>query len=41
VVVYTERGRSVALAVDKILDIVEDVLESRSDVGDDGLLGSR
>jgi two-component system chemotaxis sensor kinase CheA len=40
VVVYTERGRSVALAVDKILDIVEDVLESRSDVGDDGLLGS-
>jgi two-component system chemotaxis sensor kinase CheA len=40
VVVYTERGRSVALAVDKILDIVEDVLEARSDVGDDGLLGS-
>jgi two-component system chemotaxis sensor kinase CheA len=40
VIVYTERGRSVALAVDKILDIVEDVLESRSDVGDDALLGS-
>jgi hypothetical protein len=40
VVVYTERGRSVALAVDRILDIVEDVLEARSDVGDDGLLGS-
>jgi len=40
VVVYTERGRSVALAVDKILDIVEDVVEARSEVGDDGLLGS-
>jgi two-component system, chemotaxis family, sensor kinase CheA len=40
VVVYTERGRSVALAVDKILDIVEDVVEARSDVGDAGLIGS-
>ncbi len=40
VVVYTERGRSVALAVDRILDIVEDVVDARSDVGDDGLLGS-
>jgi two-component system chemotaxis sensor kinase CheA len=40
VVVYTERGRSVALAVDRIIDIVEDVLEARSDVGDEGLLGS-
>jgi two-component system chemotaxis sensor kinase CheA len=40
VVVYTERGRSVALAVDKILDIVEDEVDARSDVGDHGLLGS-
>jgi two-component system chemotaxis sensor kinase CheA len=40
VVVYTERGRSVALAVEKILDIVEDQLESRRDFGEDGLLGS-
>jgi two-component system chemotaxis sensor kinase CheA len=40
VVVYTERGRSVALAVDRILDIVEDVVETRSDLGDEGLLGS-
>jgi two-component system chemotaxis sensor kinase CheA len=41
VVVYTENGRSVALAVDKILDIVEDSLDgSRRDFGDDGLIGS-
>jgi two-component system chemotaxis sensor kinase CheA len=40
VVVYTERGRSVALAVEKILDIVEDVVDARSDVGDDGMMGS-
>jgi two-component system chemotaxis sensor kinase CheA len=40
VVVYTERGRSVALAVDRILDIVEDVVEARSEVSDEGLLGS-
>jgi two-component system chemotaxis sensor kinase CheA len=40
VVVYTERGRSVALAVDRILDIVEEKIETRSEVGDEGLLGS-
>ena len=40
VVVYTERGRSVALAVEKVVDIVEDHVESRSDQQDDGLLGS-
>jgi two-component system chemotaxis sensor kinase CheA len=41
VVVYTEGDRSVALAVEKILDIVEDTLDaSRRDFGDDGLLGS-
>jgi two-component system chemotaxis sensor kinase CheA len=41
VVVYTEGDRSVALAVERIIDIVEDTLdESRRDFGDDGLLGS-
>ncbi|MFC5001387.1 chemotaxis protein CheW [Dactylosporangium cerinum] len=41
VVVYTENGRSMALAVEKILDIVEEGLDdSRRDFGDDGLLGS-
>ncbi|MGI5236619.1 chemotaxis protein CheW [Dactylosporangium sp. CA-139066] len=41
VVVYTENGRSVALAVEKIIDIVEEGLDdSRRDFGDDGLLGS-
>jgi len=40
VVVYTERGRSVALAVDRIVDIVEDVVASKTDLADDGLTGS-
>jgi two-component system chemotaxis sensor kinase CheA len=40
VVVYTERGRSVALAVDRIIDIVEDVVGAERDFGDDGLKGS-
>jgi two-component system chemotaxis sensor kinase CheA len=40
VVVYTERGRSVALAVDRIVDIVEDVIDAKRDFGDDGLKGS-
>ncbi|WP_433080022.1 chemotaxis protein CheW [Dactylosporangium sp. CA-052675] len=41
VVVYTENGRSVALAVEKIIDIVEEGLDdSKRDFGDDGLLGS-
>jgi two-component system, chemotaxis family, sensor kinase CheA len=40
VVVYTERGRSVALAVEKVVDIVEDLVDTRSDLQDDGLIGS-
>jgi two-component system, chemotaxis family, sensor kinase CheA len=40
VVVYTEANRSVALAVERILDIVEDTLDHHRDFGDDGLLGS-
>jgi two-component system chemotaxis sensor kinase CheA len=40
VVVYTEGGRSVALAVEQVLDIVEDLVETRSDLQDSGLLGS-
>ncbi len=40
VVVYTEHERSVALAVDKIVDIVEDAITARRDVDDDGLAGS-
>jgi two-component system chemotaxis sensor kinase CheA len=40
VVVYTEHNRSVALAVDKIVDIVEDVVTARHDIDDDGLVGS-
>ncbi|WP_030176820.1 chemotaxis protein CheW [Spirillospora albida] len=39
-VVYTERGRSVALVVQQIVDIVEDHIEARSDLDDDGLTGS-
>ncbi|HKT02313.1 MAG TPA: chemotaxis protein CheA [Rugosimonospora sp.] len=40
VVVYTEHERSVALAVDKIVDIVEDAITARRDTDDDGLAGS-
>ena len=40
VIVYTERGRSVGLAVDRIVDIVEEVLESVEDFGDDALSGT-
>ncbi|MCW2600984.1 MAG: histidine kinase [Frankiales bacterium] len=40
VVVYSEDGRSVGLVVDTILDIAEQVLSSRSDFADHGLLGS-
>jgi two-component system chemotaxis sensor kinase CheA len=40
VVVYTERQRSVALVVDKIVDIVESSVSSRGNVDDDGLVGS-
>ncbi|GAA0243748.1 chemotaxis protein CheW [Cryptosporangium japonicum] len=40
VVVYSERGRSVALAVEKIVDIVEDSTDTHSDLDDSGLTGS-
>jgi two-component system chemotaxis sensor kinase CheA len=30
----------VALAVDRIIDIVEDVVDNQRDFGDDGLIGS-
>jgi two-component system chemotaxis sensor kinase CheA len=40
VVVYTERQRSVALVVDKIVDIVESAVKSGGTVDDDGLIGS-
>lgn len=40
VVVYSERGRSVALAVDSILDIVEGEVAVRSDIEESGLTGS-
>jgi two-component system, chemotaxis family, sensor kinase CheA len=40
VVVYSERGRSVALVVDKIVDIVEEAAAVRSDFGEDALGGT-
>jgi two-component system chemotaxis sensor kinase CheA len=40
VVVYTERQRSVALVVDRIVDIVESAVDDRGNVDDDGLIGS-
>jgi len=40
VVVYTERLRSVALVVDRIVDIVESAAGARGNVDDDGLVGS-
>ncbi len=40
VVVYTEQDRSVALAVDEIVDIVEEVVDVKSDLDAMGLLGS-
>ncbi len=39
VVVYTRGERSVAMVVDEIIDIVDD-LRDHSDLGDDGLVGS-
>lgn len=39
VVVHTANGRSVALVVDEVVDIVDDVT-ARSDLDDEGLLGS-
>jgi two-component system chemotaxis sensor kinase CheA len=40
VVVYSENGRSVALAVDRIVDIIDGNVEARSDLDDAGLIGS-
>ncbi|MDP9798082.1 two-component system chemotaxis sensor kinase CheA [Catenuloplanes nepalensis] len=40
VVVYSEGERSVALVVDKIVDIVEDAMTARRNVDDDGLVGT-
>jgi len=39
-VVYTAGGRSVAIVVDEIVDIVDEDTRSRSDIDDHGLLGS-
>jgi two-component system chemotaxis sensor kinase CheA len=40
VVVYSAGGRSVAIVVDEILDIVDEEAQVRSDIDDHGLLGS-
>jgi two-component system chemotaxis sensor kinase CheA len=40
VVVYSEGGRSVALVVDRIVDIAENSTAVRRDVGEDGLVGT-
>jgi two-component system chemotaxis sensor kinase CheA len=40
VVVYSERGRSVALAVDRIVDIIDGNVDAKSDLDDSGLIGS-
>ncbi|MFC8923829.1 chemotaxis protein CheA [Cellulosimicrobium sp. NPDC057127] len=40
VVVYTRAGRSIAMAVTEIVDIVEDDARRHSDIDDHGLLGS-
>ncbi|WP_225227379.1 chemotaxis protein CheA [Oerskovia gallyi] len=40
VVVYTRGGRSIAMAVSEILDIVEDDARLHSDIDDNGLVGS-
>ena len=40
VVVYSEKGRSVGLVVDRILDIVEDTIVCQQPSKHDGLLGS-
>jgi two-component system chemotaxis sensor kinase CheA len=40
VVVYSENGRSVALAVDRIVDIIDGNVDARSDLDDSGLIGS-
>jgi two-component system chemotaxis sensor kinase CheA len=40
VVVYSASGRSVAIVVDEIVDIVDEQAEVHSDIDDHGLLGS-
>src|SRR3982751_87531 len=40
VIVYSDRGRSVAIVVEEILDIVDGEAAIRSDIDDLGLLGS-
>ena len=40
VIVYTAHGRSVAIVVDEIIDIVEDETQVHSDLDDHGLVGS-
>jgi two-component system chemotaxis sensor kinase CheA len=40
VIVYSERGRTVALAVDRIVDIVDGNVTAKSDLNDSGLIGS-
>jgi two-component system chemotaxis sensor kinase CheA len=40
VVVYSEGGRSVALVVDRIVDIAENSTTARRDVEEDGLVGT-
>jgi two-component system chemotaxis sensor kinase CheA len=40
VVVYSEGGRSVALVVDRIVDIAENASTARRDVEEDGLVGT-
>ncbi|MDT5031208.1 MAG: two-component system, chemotaxis family, sensor kinase CheA [Actinoplanes sp.] len=40
VVVYSERGRSVALVVDRIVDIAENSTTARRDAEEDGLVGT-
>jgi len=40
VIVYTENGRSVGLVVDRIVDIVEEALTIRRDVGRESISGS-
>jgi two-component system chemotaxis sensor kinase CheA len=39
-VVYSEGGRSVALVVDRIVDIAENSMTVRRDVEEDGLVGT-
>jgi two-component system, chemotaxis family, sensor kinase CheA len=40
VIVYSEKGRSIGLVVEQILDVVEEVITVRSQASRDGVLGS-